>query len=461
LILLIFQSALPLTKSAKKYFGTDGVRGEVGRSPVTPTEVLQLGWAAGRVLGAGHARGRVIIGKDTRISGYLLESALEAGLSAAGVDIALTGPLPTPGIAHLTRQVGACAGVVISASHNPYHDNGIKFFSAEGRKLNDETENAIEVLMGQSMVTVGAEALGKAERLIDAVPRYAEHCRNTLPPSFRLDGLKIAVDCANGAAYQVAPLVLRELGAEVCCIGVEPDGFNINRGVGSTYPERISALVRETQADIGIAFDGDADRVVLADSSGSLVNGDGILFLLSQYLKKREGFGGVVGTLMTNLGVEIACKAGGIEFVRAKVGDRHVLEELVSRNWILGGETSGHILCLDRSTTGDGLVAALAVLEVIQTTQNPLSELVSGLTIYPQQLINVQLDEVMPGDIVNHPAVIDQVRASEQSLGDRGRVVLRPSGTEPVVRVMVEGVDAKLVDHHAKSIADVISTLTL
>lgn len=450
-----------MTKSAKKYFGTDGVRGEVGRSPVTPTEVLQLGWAAGRVLGAGHARGRVIIGKDTRISGYLLESALEAGLSAAGVDIALTGPLPTPGIAHLTRQVGACAGVVISASHNPYHDNGIKFFSAEGRKLNDETENAIEVLMGQSMVTVGAEALGKAERLIDAVPRYAEHCRNTLPPSFRLDGLKIAVDCANGAAYQVAPLVLRELGAEVCCIGVEPDGFNINRGVGSTYPERISALVRETHADIGIAFDGDADRVVLADSSGSLVNGDGILFLLSQYLKKREGFGGVVGTLMTNLGVEIACKAGGIEFVRAKVGDRHVLEELVSRNWILGGETSGHILCLDRSTTGDGLVAALAVLEVIQTTQNPLSELVSGLTIYPQQLINVQLDEVMPGNIVNHPAVIDQVRASEQSLGDRGRVVLRPSGTEPVVRVMVEGVDAKLVDHHAKSIADVISTLTL
>ena len=428
---------------------------------MTPTEVLQLGWAAGRVLGAGHARGRVIIGKDTRISGYLLESALEAGLSAAGVDIALTGPLPTPGIAHLTRQVGACAGVVISASHNPYHDNGIKFFSAEGRKLNDETENAIEVLMGQSMVTVGAEALGKAERLIDAVPRYAEHCRNTLPPSFRLDGLKIAVDCANGAAYQVAPLVLRELGAEVCCIGVEPDGFNINRGVGSTYPERISALGRETHADIGIALDGDADRVVLADSSGSLVNGDGILFLLSQYLKKREGFGGVVGTLMTNLGVEIACKAGGIEFVRAKVGDRHVLEELVSRNWILGGETSGHILCLDRSTTGDGLVAALAVLEVIQTTQNPLSELVSGLTIYPQQLINVQLDEVMPGDIVNHPAVIDQVRASEQSLGDRGRVVLRPSGTEPVVRVMVEGVDAKLVDHHAKSIADVISTLTL
>ncbi len=450
-----------MTKSAKKYFGTDGVRGEVGRSPVTPTEVLQLGWAAGRVLGAGHARGRVIIGKDTRISGYLLESALEAGLSAAGVDIALTGPLPTPGIAHLTRQVGACAGVVISASHNPYHDNGIKFFSAEGRKLNDETENAIEVLMGQSMVTVGAEALGKAERLIDAVPRYAEHCRNTLPPSFRLDGLKIAVDCANGAAYQIAPLVLRELGAEVCCIGVEPDGFNINRGVGSTYPERISALVRETHADIGIAFDGDADRVVLADSSGSLVNGDGILFLLSQYLKKREGFGGVVGTLMTNLGVEIACRAGGIEFVRAKVGDRHVLEELVSRNWILGGETSGHILCLDRSTTGDGLVAALAVLEVIQTTQNPLSELVSGLTIYPQQLINVNLDEVMPGDIVNHPAVIDQVRASEQSLGDRGRVVLRPSGTEPVVRVMVEGVDAKLVDHHAKSIADVISTLTL
>jgi len=443
--------------SKRQYFGTDGVRGRVGTSPVTPAEVLHLGWAAGRVLGSGHARGRVIIGKDTRISGYLLESALEAGLSAAGVDIALTGPLPTPGIAYLTRQVGACGGIVISASHNPYHDNGIKFFSESGRKLDDDAETAIEALMSEPMSTVAPEALGKAERLIDALPRYAEHCRNTLPPGVRLDGLKVAVDCANGAAYQVGPLVLRELGAEVTGIGIEPDGFNINRESGSTSPETICALVKECGADAGIAFDGDADRVVLADAQGCLVDGDGILFILSQYRRQRGDCQGVVGTLMTNLGVQIACEAQGIEFVRAKVGDRFVLEELLARNWTLGGETSGHILSLDRSTTGDGLVAALAVLEIMKITDQSLADLVKGLQVFPQELVNVSIERVPPGDLLNHPRVTDAVKTCEAQLGQHGRVVLRASGTEPVIRVMVEGENAAEVGELARGLADQIS----
>ncbi len=443
--------------SKRDYFGTDGVRGRVGTSPVTPAEVLHLGWAAGRVLGSGHARGRVIIGKDTRISGYLLESALEAGLSAAGVDIALTGPLPTPGIAHLTRQVGACGGIVISASHNPYHDNGIKFFSESGRKLDDDAEAAIEALMSEPMSTVAPEALGKAERLIDALPRYAEHCRNTLPPGVRLDGLKVAVDCANGAAYQVGPLVLRELGADVTGVGIEPDGFNINRDSGSTSPETVCTLVKECGADVGIAFDGDADRVVLADAQGCLVDGDGILFILSQYRRQRGDCQGVVGTLMTNLGVEIACEAQGIEFVRAKVGDRFVLEELLARNWTLGGETSGHILSLDRSTTGDGLVAALAVLEIMKMTDQSLADLVKGLQVFPQELVNVSIERVLPGDLLNHPRVTDAVKTCEAKLGQHGRVVLRASGTEPVIRVMVEGESAVEVGELARGLADQIS----
>lgn len=443
--------------SNRHYFGTDGVRGRVGASPITPAEVLHLGWAAGRVLGSGHARGRVIIGKDTRISGYLLESALEAGLSAAGVDIALTGPLPTPGIAHLTRQVGACGGIVISASHNPYHDNGIKFFSESGRKLDDDAEAAIEALMSEPMSTVAPEALGKAERLIDALPRYAEHCRNTLPPGVRLDGLKVAVDCANGAAYQVGPLVLRELGAEVTGVGIEPDGFNINRESGSTSPETICALVKECGADAGIAFDGDADRVVLSDAQGCLVDGDGILFILSQYRRQRGDCQGVVGTLMTNLGVEIACEAQGIEFVRAKVGDRFVLEELLARNWTLGGETSGHILSLDRSTTGDGLVAALAVLEVMKMTDQSLADLVKGLQVFPQELVNVSIERALPGDLLSHPRVTDAVKTCEAQLGQHGRVVLRASGTEPVIRVMVEGQNAAEVGELARGLADQIS----
>ncbi|HCK76522.1 MAG TPA: phosphoglucosamine mutase [Gammaproteobacteria bacterium] len=440
----------------RQYFGTDGVRGRVGLSPVTPAEVLHLGWAAGRVLGASHARGRFIIGKDTRISGYLLESALEAGLSAAGVDIALTGPLPTPGIALLTRQVGACGGIVISASHNPYHDNGIKFFSESGRKLDDHTEASIEALMSEPMSTVAPEALGKAERLIDALPRYAEHCRSTLPPGVRLDGLKIAVDCANGAAYQVGPLVLRELGAEVVCTGIEPDGFNINRERGSTYPLAICDLVRECGADIGIAFDGDADRVVLADAQGSLVDGDGILFVLSQYRSQSGECDGVVGTLMTNLGVELACREKGVEFVRVKVGDRFVLEELLDRNWTLGGEPSGHILSLDRSTTGDGLVAALAVLEVMQITGLPLAELAGGLQIFPQELVNVSVDHSTPSELLTNSRIIDSVGSCERQLGGRGRVVLRASGTEPVIRVMVEGEDADSVGKLARALADEI-----
>ena len=440
----------------RSYFGTDGVRGRVGISPVTPSEVLHLGWAAGRVLGAGHARGRFIIGKDTRISGYLLESALEAGLSAAGVDIALTGPLPTPAIAHLTRQVGACGGIVISASHNPYHDNGIKFFSESGRKLDDETEAAIEALMSEPMSTVAPEALGKAERLIDALPRYAEHCRNTLPPGIRLDGLKIAVDCANGAAYQVAPLVLRELGAEVVCTGIEPDGFNINREGGSTHPDGICDLVRECGADVGMAFDGDADRVVLVDKQGRLVDGDGILFVLSQYRYQSGDCKGLVGTLMTNLGVEVACQQKGIEFVRANVGDRFVLEELLARNWTLGGETSGHILSLDRSTTGDGLVAALAVLEVMQVADSSLADLVEGLQIFPQELINVSVDHSNPSELLTDPRICESVSSCERQLDARGRVVLRASGTEPVIRVMVEGEDATSVVKLARGLADEI-----
>lgn len=441
----------------RRYFGTDGVRGRVGTSPITPAEVLHLGWAAGRVLGAGHARGRVIIGKDTRISGYLLESALEAGLSAAGVDIALTGPLPTPGIAYLTRQVGACGGIVISASHNPYHDNGIKFFSESGKKLDDETEESIEALMSEPMSTVGPEALGKAERLIDALPRYAEHCRNTLPPGVRLDGLKVAVDCANGAAYQVGPLVLRELGAEVTGIGIEPDGFNINRESGSTYPQTICSLVKDCGADVGIAFDGDADRVVLADAQGRLVDGDGILFILSQYRRQRGDCEGVVGTLMTNLGVEVACEAQGIQFVRARVGDRFVLEELVSRHWTLGGETSGHILSLDRSTTGDGLVAALAVLEVMQKTGKSLADLVKDLQVFPQKLVNVSTEHARPAELLEQPRVTEAVKACEKQLGSRGRVVLRASGTEPLIRVMVEGEDEARVGELARELADQIS----
>ncbi len=440
----------------KRYFGTDGVRGEVGTSPITPAEILHLGWAAGRVLAAGHARGRVIIGKDTRISGYLLESALEAGLSAAGVDIALTGPLPTPGIAYLTRQAGACAGIVISASHNPYHDNGIKFFSGAGRKLDEQTEAGIEALMSQALVTVAPESLGKAERLIDAVPRYAEHCRNTVPPGMRLDGLKIAVDCANGAAYQVAPLVLRELGAEVVSIGVEPDGFNINREGGSTVPAKISQLVCQAGADVGIAFDGDADRVVLADAAGNLVDGDGILYLLSQQRHARGETGGVVGTQMTNLGVEIACREAGVPFVRANVGDRFVLKELLQREWTLGGETSGHILCLERSTTGDGLVAALAVLEVMVSTKTSLAALVQDLVVFPQCMINVRVDGVEPAGMLEDASVQDIVGICEKQLGERGRVVLRSSGTEPVIRVMVEGDCAKTVDSLARKIADTV-----
>ena len=441
----------------RRYFGTDGVRGRVGTSPITPAEVLHLGWAAGRVLGAGHARGRVIIGKDTRISGYLLESALEAGLSAAGVDIALTGPLPTPGIAYLTRQVGACGGIVISASHNPYHDNGIKFFSESGKKLDDETEESIEALMSEPMSTVGPEALGKAERLIDALPRYAEHCRNTLPPGVRLDGLKVAVDCANGAAYQVGPLVLRELGAEVTGIGIEPDGFNINRESGSTYPQTICSLVKDCGADVGIAFDGDADRVVLADAQGRLVDGDGILFILSQYRRQQGDCEGVVGTLMTNLGVEVACEAQGIQFVRARVGDRFVLEELVSRHWTLGGETSGHILSLDRSTTGDGLVAAIAVLEVMQKTGKSLADLVKDLQVFPQKLVNVSTEHARPAELLEQPRVTEAVKACEKQLGSRGRVVLRASGTEPLIRVMVEGEDEARVGELARELADQIS----
>ena len=443
----------------KKIFGTDGVRGRVGESPVMPAEVLHLGWAAGRVLGSGYARGRVIIGKDTRISGYLLESALEAGLCAAGIDIAMTGPLPSPGIALLTRQIGACGGIVISASHNPYHDNGIKFFSATGKKLDIDTEKSIELLMNEQLSTVAPESLGKAERLIDAVPRYAEYCRGTLPPGFRLDGLKIVLDCANGAAYQVAPLVLRELGASVSCIGVEPDGFNINRDVGSVNPGSLSQAVLDIGADIGIAFDGDADRVILVSKSGKVIDGDGILYILSNYLIKNKSNEGVVGTDMTNLGVEIALRYDNVPFVRSQVGDRHVLKELESRKWFLGGEPSGHIICLDRSTTGDGLVAALGILETIKTTGSSLDELIQDLEIFPQLMVNVPINVDRSANLMSDSSVQKVIDTAESELGLDGRLVVRMSGTEPVVRVMVESKNHERVKKLAHKIANTIETV--
>ena len=431
----------------RKYFGTDGVRGRVGESPITPEFVLKLGWAAGRVLANGH-RGKVLIGKDTRISGYLLESALEAGLSAAGMDIRLLGPLPTPAIAYLTRTLHADAGIVISASHNPYYDNGIKFFSGSGAKLPDEVETAIEAMMDEPLQTLDSAHLGKAERISDARGRYIEFCKSTFPGRGDLEGLRLVVDCAHGATYQVAPNVFRELGAEVEAIGVEPDGFNINQGCGSTDPERLAATVRDTGADAGIALDGDGDRVIMVDHTGAEVDGDELLYIIAQGDDRPEG---VVGTLMSNLGLEQALGRDGIGFERAAVGDRYVLERLQARGWRLGGESSGHILCLDRTTTGDGIVSALQVLGAMVATGRPLRELKQRMDKYPQTLINVRLDR--PGDPTRLAAVQAAVRDVENDLGESGRVLLRPSGTEPVVRVMVEGADADRIEALARQLA--------
>lgn len=448
----------------RKLFGTDGVRGRVGEEPISPETVLKLGWAAGCVFRAASQRvasrrAKVIIGKDTRVSGYLLESALESGFSAAGVDVALLGPMPTPAIAYLARTARAEAGVVISASHNPYYDNGIKFFSSQGAKLDDGIELAIEEQMGRPMSVVKAENLGKATRFADAAGRYIEFCKSTIDSKLSLEGIKLAVDCANGAAYHIAPNVFAELGAKVVSIAVEPDGFNINDGCGSTRPERLQETVLREGADLGIALDGDGDRVILVDANGELVNGDKALFVLARE-RCRRGImkGGVVGTLMTNLGLEHALANLDIEFARTRVGDRYVLSRMMENGWELGGETSGHIICLDKCTTGDGIVAALQIVQAMVRTGCSLAELAGGMAVYPQTILNVPLPGSNGGafDAVSNKSIEAAVREAEGVLGDRGRVVLRSSGTEPVVRVMVEGVDSDLVQQLSAQLAEVV-----
>ncbi len=438
---------------SKRYFGTDGIRGRVGEYPITAEFVLKLGWAVGRVL---QTRGfnKVVIGKDTRISGYMFESALEAGLSAAGVNIALLGPMPTPGIAYLTRTLHACAGIVVSASHNPYYDNGIKFFSRDGQKLPDEVEERIEELLDRPLETVEPDALGKAERIVDAAGRYIEFCKSTIPSNTSLAGLKIVVDCAHGATYHVAPSVLSELGATVIPIGATPDGLNINLDCGSTKPALLCAEVAKQGADLGIALDGDGDRVIMVDHRGEILDGDDLLFIIARdRLRTGSRFNAIVGTLMTNLGLEMALRALGLDLHRVKVGDRYVLERLLADHLILGGENSGHIICLDRTTTGDGIISALQVLAAMLHSEKNLHDLKAGMTKYPQVLINVSVNGAV--DLKLAP-IQEAVRAVESQLGDHGRVLLRPSGTEPVVRVMVEGPDAAQVERHARELAGVL-----
>ncbi|MDH5446893.1 MAG: phosphoglucosamine mutase [Gammaproteobacteria bacterium] len=439
----------------RKYFGTDGIRGKVGTFPITPDFMLKLGWAAGKVL-AGCDGGKVLIGKDTRISGYMFESALEAGLSSAGLDICLTGPMPTPAIAYLTRTMHAKAGIVISASHNPYYDNGIKFFSAEGTKLPDDVEMAIEAEMDKEMVCNESASLGKAVRIKDAEGRYIEFCKSSIPYATSLNGLKIVVDCAHGAAYWVAPSVLRELGAKVITLGVQPDGMNINVEAGSTKPSNLQDAVKKEKADLGIALDGDADRVIMVDANGELVDGDELLYIIARD-RQAEGVlnGGVVGTLMTNLGLEHALTNAGIPFGRASVGDRYVMEMLQNKGWILGGESSGHIICLDRTTTGDGTISALQIVSAMVKQGKSLRELLDGVSKYPQTLINVKMAEQRI-NVVDQPPVKTAVADAEAELNGSGRVLLRPSGTEPLIRVMVEGKDGKQVQSVAEGLADIV-----
>jgi len=440
---------------AREFFGTDGIRGKVGDEPITPELVLRLGWAAGKVLGGdGSGRRKILIGKDTRVSGYLLESALESGLSAAGVDIRLLGPMPTPGIAYLTRTSRARAGIVISASHNPYYDNGIKFFSSEGSKLPDEIELQIEAAMREPMKIADSGALGKAKRYPDAAGRYVEFCKSTFSPGKDLEGLRIVIDCANGAAYQVAPMVFTELGAEVIAIANKPDGFNINEECGSTYPKLLQKAVVENQADIGIALDGDGDRVIMVDDKGQIIDGDQLLYVIARHRKNKQRLnGGVVGTLMSNLGLEQACQRANIPFARAAVGDRYVMSLLMQERWELGGESSGHIICLDKTTTGDGIIAALQVLAAIIESGQSLSELKTGMYRYPQVMVNVKTAQKVDVNASSLQAAVSDV---ENELADKGRVLLRASGTEPVIRVMVEGEDEGQVTRLSQQLADVV-----
>jgi len=447
--------------STRHYFGTDGVRGRVGEPPITPEIVLKLGYAAGRVLAAGEGARtgeapRVLIGKDTRVSGYLLEASLEAGLSAAGVDVDLTGPLPTPAVAYLTRALRLSAGIVISASHNPFDDNGIKFFSAEGAKLPDDVEAAIERHMAEPLACVPSAKLGKARRVEDAGGRYIEFCKSTFPNELDLRGFRIVVDCANGAGYQVAPAVFHELGAEVIPVGASPDGFNINAGVGATHPKFLSEEVRRHGAHVGVALDGDGDRLLMVDAEGRAYDGDQLLYVIATDYRRRSGtVPGVVGTLMSNLGFEQALGRAGIPLERAKVGDRYVLEKLVERKWLLGGENSGHIICLDRHTTGDAIVAALAVLRALIEQGTTLAKATEPVQMFPQRLINVPIargwDWKSSADVQKA-----EVHATK-ALGEAGRVLLRPSGTEPVLRVMVEAQSRELAETHAQAIAETIA----
>ena len=442
-----------MSNRQRRYFGTDGIRGTVGQAPITPDFVMKLGWAAGRVLGA-RAPGlqKVLIGKDTRVSGYMFESALEAGLSAAGIDIHLLGPMPTPGIAYLTRTFHAKAGIVISASHNPYSDNGIKFFSHEGKKLADDIELEIEAEIDKPLQTVLSRDLGKAKRVEDAAGRYIEFCKSTISSGIDLSGLKLVVDCAHGATYHVAPAVFAELGANVIALGNSPDGFNINEDCGATAPDLMQAAVRKHQADVGIALDGDGDRLIMVDAEGEVVDGDELTFIIARRRQNTGALnGGVVGTQMSNLGLEEAIKTLGLRFERAKVGDRYVMEMLQQGGWSLGGESSGHIICLDLTTTGDGIISALQVLEAMVYGGRSLNEIKRGMTKVPQTLINVRIQEKI--DVLALPEVQRAVAAVETRLGNNGRVLLRPSGTEPVVRVMIEGRDGSIVDELANELA--------
>jgi phosphoglucosamine mutase len=441
----------------RKYFGTDGIRGRVGEAPITPEFVMRLGYAAGRVLAQRTAgiKPAVLIGKDTRVSGYLLEAALEAGFSAAGVDVMLSGPLPTPAVAYLTRALRLSAGVVISASHNPFDDNGIKFFSADGNKLPDETEAMIEAALEAPMGCVRSEQLGRAKRIDDAAGRYIEFCKSTFPSDFDLRGMKLVVDCAHGAAYQTAPHVFHELGADVVAVGASPNGLNINDKVGATHPEALRRAVLEHKADLGIALDGDADRLLMCDGEGRVYNGDELLYLIVRDRTRNRHVPGAVGTLMSNFGLEQAFQRLGVAFDRAKVGDRYVLETLQQRGWLFGGESSGHLLCLDCHTTGDGTISALQVLGAIRRSGLSMSGLTGDLILYPQRLINVRVDKGF--DWQRHDGLATARAQVERELGKDGRVLIRPSGTEPLLRVMVEARSDDVAERLARQMADAVA----
>ena len=441
---------------SRKYFGTDGIRGTVGQDPITADFMLKLGYAAGKVLTHNtKVKKRVLIGKDTRVSGYMFESALEAGLIAAGVNVDMLGPMPTPAIAYLTRAFRASAGIVISASHNPVADNGIKFFSADGFKLDDDIELEIEALIDQPLITNDSFTLGKARRISDATGRYVEFCKGSLPSQFNLAGFKIVLDCANGATYNAAPKVFKELGAHTITMATEPNGFNINDKCGSTYMEGLCARVVEENADFGIALDGDGDRVLFSDANGEIVDGDELIYIIAQHrLQSGQGCNGVAGTLMSNLGLELALKDLNIPFLRTKVGDRYVVEALKDNDWNLGGEASGHVLCSDLNTTGDGIVAALQVIRAISDSGKPLADLKLGMSKFPQTMINVRLAKKV--DITENNAINAAVAEAEQKLAGRGRILLRPSGTEPLIRVMAEGDDQALVEQQVKAIAKIV-----